>query len=48
MSFEEWLTGFGLLKEKKKEEKLADVEAMKQKSLEIAKRIVEMDKRHRS
>ncbi|GAJ23624.1 unnamed protein product, partial [marine sediment metagenome] len=34
--------------EKEKKEKAEDVEAMKRKSLEIAEKIVEMDKRHRS
>ncbi|GAJ17192.1 unnamed protein product, partial [marine sediment metagenome] len=48
MSFREWLTNFGLLEEKEKKEKAEDVEAMKRKSLEIAEKIVEMDKRHRS
>jgi len=48
MSFQEWLTNFGLLEEKEKKERIEDVEAMKRKSLEIAEKIVEMDKRHRS
>ncbi|MBA7577885.1 hypothetical protein ES708_19741 [subsurface metagenome] len=45
MSFQEWLTNFGLLEEKGKKEKAEDVEAMKRKSLAIAEKIVEMDKR---
>jgi len=48
MSFQEWLTNFGLLEEKEKKERIEDVEAMKRKSLAIAEKIVEMDKRHRS
>lgn len=48
MSFQEWLTNFGLLEEKEKKERIEDVEAMKRKSLEIAEKIVEMDKRRRS
>jgi len=46
MSFQGWLTNFGLLEEKEKKERIEDVEAMKKKSLEIAEKIVEMDKRH--
>jgi len=45
MSFQEWLTNFGLLEEKGKKEKAEDVEAMKRKSLAIAEKIVEMDKK---
>jgi len=45
MSFQEWLTNFGLLEEKGKKEKAEDVEAMKKKSLAIAEKIVEMDKK---
>lgn len=48
MSFQEWLTNFGLLEEKEKKERIEDVEVMKRKSLAIAEKIVEMDKRHRS
>jgi hypothetical protein len=42
MSFQKWLTNFGLL-----EEKVEDIESMKKKSLEIAKKIVDMDKKAR-
>ena len=45
MSFQKWLTNFGLLEEKEKKEKIEDVEAMKQKSLAIAEKIVEMDRK---
>ncbi|GAH24420.1 unnamed protein product, partial [marine sediment metagenome] len=45
MSFQEWLTNFGLLEEKEKKERIEDVEAMKRKSLTIAEKIVEMDKK---
>ncbi len=48
MSFQEWLTNFGLLEEKGKKEKAEDVEAMRRKSLAIAEKIVEMDKKHGS
>lgn len=48
MSFQEWLTNFGLLEEKGKKERIEDVEAMKKKSLEIANKIVEMDQKHRN
>jgi len=48
MSFQEWLTNFGLLEEKGKKERIEDVEAMKRKSLAIAEKIVEMDKKHGS
>lgn len=43
MSFQDWLKNLGLSVEKG--EKSEDVEEMKRKSLEIAKRIVEMDKK---
>ena len=46
MSFQEWLTNFGLLEEKEKKERIEDVEAMRKKSLEIANKIVEMDQKH--
>lgn len=42
MTFQKWLTNFGLL-----EENVEDVESMKKKSLEIAKKIVDMDKKAR-
>ena len=45
MSFQEWLTNFGLLEEKEKKERIEDVEEMKRKSLAIAEKIVEMDKK---
>jgi len=45
ISFQEWLTKFGLLEEKGRKERLEDIEAMKKKSLQIAQEIVEMDKR---
>ena len=48
MSLQDWLTNFGLLEKKTKEEELEDVEEMRSKSLEIANKIIEMDKRHRS
>lgn len=48
MSFQEWLTNFGLLEEKEKKERIEDVEAMKRKSLAIAEKIVEMDKKSES
>lgn len=48
MSFQNWLESFGLLEEKERKEKIEDVEKMKRKSLEIAQKIVEMDKGHRS
>jgi len=43
MSFQEWLTNFGLLEEKEKKERIEDVESMKRKSLAIAEKIVKMD-----
>ena len=48
MSFQNWLTNFGLLEEKEKKGRVEDVEEMRKKSLEIANKIIEMDKRHRS
>jgi len=45
MSFQKWLDNFGLLEEKEKKERIEDVEAMKRKSLAIAEKIVEMDKK---
>jgi len=48
MSFREWLTNFGLLEEREKKERVEDVEAMKRKSLAIAEKIVEMDKKRGS
>jgi hypothetical protein len=48
MSFQEWLTNLGLSEVKGKKERAEDVEAMKKKSLEVAQKIVEMDKRHRN
>lgn len=48
MSFQKWLNDFGLLEEKDKKESVENVEAMKAKSLEIAQRIVEMDRSHRT
>ena len=48
MSFQEWLTNFGLLEEKGEKERIEDVEAMKRKSLAIAEKIVEMDKKRGS
>lgn len=43
MTFQEWLRGLGFTEG---EEKIEDLEAMKRKSLEIAERIIEMDKSH--
>lgn len=43
MTFQEWLGGLGFAEG---EEKVEDLEAMKKKSLEIAQKIIEMDKRH--
>jgi len=48
MTFQKWLDNFGLLEEKEKKERIEDVEAMKRKSLAIAEKIVEMDKRRGS
>jgi hypothetical protein len=45
MTFQEWLRGLGLAEG---EEKVEDVEAMKRKSLAIAEKIVEMDKKRGS
>jgi hypothetical protein len=45
MLFKEWLNNFGLLDEKEKKEGIEEVEAMKKKSLEIARKIVEMDQK---
>jgi hypothetical protein len=45
MTFQEWLRGLGLAEG---EEKVEDLESMKKKALQIAERIVEMDKKHRS
>ncbi len=47
MSFQEWLTNFGLLEEKGKKEKAEDVEAMRRKSLAIAEKIIELDKQRK-
>ena len=48
MSFQEWLTNLGLSEVKGKKERAEDVESMKKKSLEVAQKIVEMDKKHRN
>ena len=45
ISFQKWLDNFGLLEEKAKKERIEDVEVMKKKSLAIAEKIVEMDKK---
>lgn len=45
MTLQEWLRGLGLTEG---EEKVEDLESMRKKSLQIAERIVEMDKKHRS
>jgi len=44
MTFQEWLRGLGL---SEGEEKSEDLESMKKKSLEIAQKIVDMDKKAR-
>lgn len=44
MTFQEWLGGLGFPTEGK--EKVEDLEAMKKKSLEIAQKIIDMDKKH--
>lgn len=43
ITFQEWLRNLGLVEGKKKVE---DLESMKKKSLEIAQKIIEMDKKH--
>jgi len=43
MTFEEWLGNFGLIEKGEKEPE--DVESLKKKSLEIAEKIIEMDKK---
>lgn len=43
MTFQEWLRGLGFTEG---EEKVEDLESMKKKSLEIAQKIIEMDKEH--
>ncbi len=43
VTFEEWLRSLGLAEGEKKVE---DLESMKKKSLEIAQKIIEMDKKH--
>ncbi|MBA7539948.1 hypothetical protein ES705_32237 [subsurface metagenome] len=48
MTFQKWLENFGLLEEKEKKERIEDVEAMKRKSLAIAEKIVEIDKKRGS
>jgi len=45
MTFQEWLRDLGLAEG---EDKGEDLESMKKKALQIAERIVEMDKKHRS
>ena len=42
ISFQEWLRSLGLAEG---EEKVEDLESMKKKSLEIAQKIIEMDKK---
>jgi len=42
ITFQEWLRSLGLTEG---EEKVEDLESMKKKSLEIAQRIIEMDKK---
>lgn len=44
MTFEEWLGNFGLIE--KGEKGPEDVESLKKKSLEIAERIIEMDRKN--
>lgn len=46
MTFEDWLGNFGL--DEKGEREAEDVESLKEKSLEIARKIIEMDKKNRS
>ena len=48
ISFQKWLENFGLLDEKERRKDIEDIEAMKRKSLAIAEKIVEMDKKSRS
>lgn len=43
ISFQEWLRSLGLVEG---EEEVEDLESMKKKSLEIAQKIIEMDKNH--
>ena len=43
MTFQEWLGNLGL---SDKESEIEDLESMKKKSLEIAQKIIEMDKKH--
>jgi len=45
ITFQEWLRNLGLIEGK---EKVEDLESMKKKSLEIAQKIIEMDKNIRS
>lgn len=45
ISFQEWLGSLGLAEG---EEKVEDLESMEKKSLEIAQKIIEMDKKSRS
>jgi hypothetical protein len=48
MSLEEWLRNFDLLDDKRSGEKTQeDVESMKKKSLEIANKIIAMDRKSR-
>ncbi len=46
MIFEEWLNNFGLGEKGVKEPE--NIESLKEKSLEIARKIIEMDKKSRS
>ena len=48
ISFQKWLENFGLLDEKEEKKGIEDIEMMRKKSLAIAEKIVEMDKRGRS
>jgi len=48
MTFQRWLESFGLLEEKEKKERIEDVEAMKRKSLAIAEKIEDMEKKRGS
>lgn len=47
MTFQKWLDNFGLLEEKEKKEGIEDVEAMKKKSLQIAEKIIGLDKQRK-
>ena len=48
MNLQEWLKGLNLIGEKEKDEKPENVEEMRKKSLEIARKIVAIHKKVRS